>query len=64
MNVLILDIYPSNNLRLVKDTAGGYGTGNEFIQGFIGKLLNKLVKSMISMPAMSCMYIFSILKFN
>lgn len=62
MNVLILDIYPSNNLRLVKDTAGGYGTGNEFIQGFAGKLLNKLIKSMISMPAMSSMYIFSILK--
>ena len=27
---LILDAYPNDNWRLVKDTAGGYGTGNDF----------------------------------
>jgi len=30
MKFLILDVYPSDDWRLAKDTAGGYGTGNDF----------------------------------
>ena len=34
MKFLILDIYKNDNWRLVKDTAGGYGTGNDFGNSF------------------------------
>ena len=62
MNILIADIYPTDNFRLVKDTAGGYGTGNNFGDSFFSKVLNKFVGSMISMPSMSSVYVLSILK--
>ena len=62
MKFLILDIYTNDNWRLVKDTAGGYGTGNDFGNSFFSKLLNKFVAKSISMPSMYSMYIFSILK--
>ncbi len=61
MNFLILDPYTSDNWRLVKDTAGGYGTGNDFGNSFFSKLINNFVSKMISMPPMYAMYIFSIL---
>ena len=35
MKILILDIYQNDSWRLVKDTAGGYGTGNDFGKGYI-----------------------------
>lgn len=62
MRILIADIYPTDNWRLVKDTAGGYGTGNNFGESFFSKILNKFVGAMISMPAMSSIYVWSILK--
>ena len=62
MKFLILDIYKNDNWRLVKDTAGGYGTGNDFGSSIISKLINSLVSKMINMPPMYSMYIFSILK--
>ena len=62
MKNLILDIYKNDNWRLVKDTAGGYGTGNDFGNSIISKLINSLVSKMINMPPMYSMYIFSILK--
>ena len=43
MKFLILDVYPSDDWRLVKDTAGGYGTGNDFGNSFFSKLINKFV---------------------
>ena len=61
MNILIADVYPTDSWRLVKDTAGGYGTGNNFGNTFFSRLLNKFVGSMISMPSMSSMYVYSIL---
>ena len=60
--VLIADIYPNKNHRLIKDTAGGYGTGNNFGNNLFSKLLNIYVDSKIGMPAMEIMYISSILK--
>jgi anaerobic magnesium-protoporphyrin IX monomethyl ester cyclase len=61
MNFLILDPYTNNNWRLVKDTAGGYGTGNDFGNSLFSKLINNFVSKMISMPPMYAMYVFSIL---
>ena len=31
MKFLIVDNYTKDNWRLVKDTAGGYGTGNDLV---------------------------------
>ena len=39
MKFLILDVYPYDDWRLVKDTAGGYGTGNDFGDSFFSKLI-------------------------
>ena len=36
----ILDVYPNDNFRICKDTAGGYGTGNNFGSSFFSKILN------------------------
>ena len=58
MKFLILDIYKNDNWRLVKDTAGGYGTGNDFGSSIISKLINSLVSKMINIPPMYSMYIF------
>ena len=62
MKFLILDAYPSDDWRLVKDTAGGYGTGNDFGNSFFSKLINKFVSKMIAMPPMYAMYVHSIIK--
>lgn len=62
MKILILDIYQNDSWRLVKDTAGGYGTGNDFGKGFISNFFNKFVSKMIAMPPMHAMYTFSVLK--
>lgn len=58
---LILDVYPNDDWRLVKDTAGGYGTGNNFGSTFLGKIMNLIVGKTIAMPPMSAMYVYSIL---
>jgi len=62
MKFLILDAYPSDDWRLVKDTAGGYGTGNDFGNSFFSKLINNFVSKMIAMPPMYAMYVHSIIK--
>ena len=62
MNFYILDPYKEDNWRLVKDTAGGYGTGNDFGNNFLSKKMNKLVSKMISMPPMYAIYVYSIIK--
>jgi len=62
MKILIADIYPNLNHRLIKDTAGGYGTGNDFSSNFFLSFLNNFLGSMLSMPPMSAIYTYSILK--
>jgi tRNA A37 methylthiotransferase MiaB len=64
MKFVILDVYPEQNHRLIKDTAGGYGTGNNFGESLFSKLLNVYVDNNIGMPAIEVMYISSILKKN
>jgi len=46
MKFLILDVYPKDDWRLVKDTAGGYGTGNDFGNTIFSKALNKFVSNL------------------
>ena len=62
MKILILDIYQNDSWRLVNDTAGGYGTGNDFGKGYISTFFNKFVSKMIAMPPMHAIYTFSVLK--
>ena len=59
---VILDVYPNKKHRLIKDTAGGYGTGNDFGNTFFSKLLNNYVDTNIGMPSIEIMIISSILK--
>ena len=59
---VILDVYPAKKHRLIKDTAGGYGTGNDFGNTFFSKLLNIYVDTNIGMPSIEIMIISSILK--
>ena len=62
MKFVILDVYPPKRHRLIKDTAGGYGTGNDFGTTIFSKLLNLYVDKNIGMPSIESMYISSILK--
>ena len=62
MKFVILDAYPKQNHRLIKDTAGGYGTGNDFGKTLFSKLLNVYVDTNIGMPSIEIMIISSILK--
>ena len=62
MKFVILDVYPKKAHRLIKDTAGGYGTGNNFGKNLFSRLLNVYVDSKIGMPAIEIMYISAILK--
>ena len=64
LNFVILDVYPEKKHRLIKDTAGGYGTGNDFGNTFFSKLLNIYVDTNIGMPSIEAMIISSILKKN
>ena len=64
MKFVILDVYPEKRHRLIKDTAGGYGTANDFGESFFSKLLNIYVDKNIGMPTVETMYISSILKEN
>ena len=57
----ILDVYPNNNHRICKDTAGGYGTGNNFGSSFFSKALSTFTNSLISQPSMYVGYVLSII---
>ena len=58
----ILDVYPNDNFRICKDTAGGYGTGNNFGNTILSKILNVFTASQIHQPTMGIGYLLSILK--
>ena len=60
----LLDCYPENNIRMCKDTAGGYGTGNNFGKTLLSKILNIFTQSQIHQPQMHVGYLLRILKNN
>ena len=59
MKFLILDIYPNGDYRLVKDTAGGYGTGNDFGNSFFSKLINKFVSKIVNVSDLDQIKLFT-----
>ena len=48
--ILILDIYPKVKYRISKDLNGGYGTANDYGDGWFSQLLKLYVKDTISFP--------------
>ena len=60
MKFVILDVYPEKH-RLIKDTAGGYGT-EMILETLFSRLLNLYVDKNIGMPSIESMYISSIIK--
>lgn len=64
MKILILDPEKKVSHRISKDTSGGYGTGNDFGDTLIPKLLKKTLKLVHDWPAMFSIYTLSVLKKN
>ena len=62
MKILILDIYKDVEYRISKDTSGGYGTGNNFGDGFFTKILKKKFKKEHDWPPLFIAYTYSVLK--
>ena len=49
----MLDVYPVVDYRICKDNNGGFGTGNDFGDSFIPKLLKTYLKKAIDFPPLS-----------
>ena len=64
MKILILDPEINVSHRISKDTSGGYGTGNDFGDTMVTKLLKKTLKLVHDWPAMFAVYSMSVLKKN
>ena len=56
MKILIVDIYPKKNFRLIKDTNGAYGTGNDFGDGLFTRFLNISLKKSFLANYLLCIY--------
>ena len=61
-NILILDPYKKTDYRISKDTSGGYGTGNDFGDGVVAKMIKRKLKSSSDWPPLFLAYSFSVLK--
>ena len=57
LKILLLDIYPNKNYRISKDQNGGYGTANNYGNGFFSKLLRSVVKNSIDFPPLYSVYV-------
>ena len=64
MKILLLDIYKETEHRISKDTSGGYGTGNNFGDTLVPRLLKKTLKVIHDWPPMFAIYSMSVLKKN
>ena len=64
MKILLLDIYKDVDYRISKDTSGGYGTGNNFGDGFFTKFLKKKFKQEHDWPPLFLAYTHAVLKAN
>ncbi len=62
MKILILDPYKNTNYRISKDTSGGYGTGNDFGDTIVPRLLKRLLKKAHDWPPMHAAYTFAVLE--
>lgn len=57
MKILILDVYPKTKYRISKDQNGGYGTANNYGDGFVSKILKLIVKNSIDFPPLYAVYV-------
>ena len=64
MKILVLDVYKDVEHRISKDTSGGYGTGNNFGDTLIPRLLKKTLKKVHDWSPMFVAYTISVLKKN
>ena len=53
MKVLLLDVYRSSHARISKDTNGGYGTVNDYGDGFVADKLTRLKARSVDWPPLS-----------
>ena len=64
MKFFLLDVYSERNIRVSKDTNGGYGTANDFGRSAVSSVLSKVKKETTDFPPVSLAYIASVLKFK
>lgn len=64
MKIPILDPYSKANFRISKDTSGGYGTGNDFGDSLVPKILKKILIKNFNWPPLFAAYSYSALKYN
>jgi len=57
MRVVILDVYPSRPYRITKDSNGGYGTANDYGDGFVARLLSRFVAASADWPQVYVAYV-------
>ena len=62
MKVLMLDVYRSGRARVSKDTNGGYGTVNDYGDGFIAGLLTRWKARRVEWPPLSGVYAAGVLR--
>ncbi len=64
MKIVILNPEKKTNYRISKDTSGGYGTGNDFGDTLVPKILKKTLKYVHDWPPLFAVYSLSVLKKN
>jgi radical SAM superfamily enzyme YgiQ (UPF0313 family) len=62
MKVLLLDVYRSGRARVSKDTNGGYGTVNDYGDGFVAQRLTHLKARSVEWPPLSGVYAAGVLR--
>tara|TARA_B100001063_G_C16767408_1_gene559518 strand:- start:2049 stop:3365 length:1317 start_codon:yes stop_codon:yes gene_type:complete len=62
MKILLVDLYPDRDFRLIKDTNGSYGTGNDFGNSILCKVFKRLSKKNLFWPTTTTAYTMSVLK--
>jgi anaerobic magnesium-protoporphyrin IX monomethyl ester cyclase len=62
MKVLLLDVYRSGRARVSKDTNGGYGTVNDYGEGFVAQQLTRLKARSVEWPPLSGVYAAGVLR--
>src|SRR5262245_2845446 len=62
MKVLLLDVYRSGRARVSKDTNGGYGTVNDYGEGFVAQQLTRFKARSVEWPPLSGVYTAGVLR--
>ena len=62
MKILLLNPQKKVSHRISKDTSGGYGTGNDFGNTIVPRILKYLMKKNSNWPPMHAIYTYSVLE--